>query len=278
MSDLPPKKKRPRVAGQPRPGADRAGTSGAKRPVAGASRRAPIQRLGFSDATASTGAAKSAPAKRPTPKRPAAKRSSAVVSGTRPGSSSGTGSASSGGVARSAPGRTGAAASASGRGPLILGAVGLIGLLIGVIGLVHPGGASRSDLAFIDKSATSEVLGQVETASCTILGPARGQTVQQWIDSSRAVLVGPARAEWEKQMPTNRTVIEQTQQTNECRVDAIGVRGLTGGGNGAKAQILASLVLSMSQGGMAAGSMVVGMQYEVVRQDDKWKIERVAAW
>ena len=45
-----------------------------------------------------------------------------------------------------------------------------------------------------------------------------------------------------------------------------------------KAQILASLVLSMSQGGMAAGSMVVGMQYEVVRQDDKWKIERVAAW
>ena len=68
------------------------------------------------------------------------------------------------------------------------------------------------------------------------------------------MLIGAARQEWEKQMPTNRSMIEQTQQTNDCRVDAIGLRGLTGGGNGATAQVLASLVISMNQGAANAGS------------------------
>ena len=79
-------------------------------------------------------------------------------------------------------------------------------------------------------------------------------------------------------MPTNRSMIEQTQQTNDCRVDAIGLRGLTGGGNGATAQVLASLVISMNQGAANAGSLVVGIQYQVVNQDGKWKISRVDAW
>ena len=63
-----------------------------------------------------------------------------------------------------------------------------------------------------------------------------------------------------------------------CPWCIIGLRGLTGGGNGATAQVLASLVISMNQGAANAGSLVVGIQYQVVNQDGKWKISRVDAW
>ena len=251
-----------------------------------ASKRAPIQRLGSSDESATAPSAtpkKSAP-RTPTtkPGRLASSTGSAASAGAEKSSTGKAGAAKTAaakpGVAKTAPSRAAAADSTSARGPLILAAVGAVALLIGLIGLLHPGAGDLSDKSFINKSATSEVLGQTETAACAILGPRRGETIDKWIATSRAVLVGPARQEWEKQMPTNRSMIEQTQQTNDCRVDAIGVRGLTGGGNGATAQVLASLVISMNQGVSNAGSLVVGIQYQVLNSDGKWKINRVDAW
>ena len=279
MSDMPPKKKRPRVAGQPRPGSRQAeagstasSPTSSTRPVAGTSRRAPITRLGSSTASPSAKPVKSAPGKVPLNKRPAGKASSASAL-------PGEGRAGGGTVAKTAPRRAGANAGV-GRGPLRLAGVGLLGLLIGLFGLWHPGGASNSDQAFINTEATTEVLGQMEHAACAILGPTRQNknSVEDWIKYSRSVLVGPARADWEKQMPTNREVIEQTQQTQNCRIDAIGVRALTGTRDGSTAQVIASQTISLDQAGRMAGSLVVGMQYHVVRQDGKWKIERVDAW
>jgi Mce-associated membrane protein len=301
MSDMPPKKKRPRVAGQPRPGSSTGrpatGSGSAKPRPTGtptASKRAPIQRLGSSDESAS--ASPTTP-KKSAPRTPTTKPGR-LASGTGSAPSAGAEKASTGevgkvnlvkagsakagtaksGVAKTAPSRGSAGEAASTRGPLILAAIGAAALLIGLIGLLHPGAGDLSDKSFIDKSATSAVLGQTETAACAILGPRRGETIDKWIATSRGVLIGAARQEWEKQMPTNRSMIEQTQQTNDCRVDAIGLRGLTGGGNGATAQVLASLVISMNQGAANAGSLVVGIQYQVVNQDGKWKISRVDAW
>ncbi|GAA3048875.1 hypothetical protein GCM10010528_29990 [Gordonia defluvii] len=275
MSEMPPKKKRPRVAGQPRPGADRTGRPPSPRPPTGAVRRAPIERLD-PGAQAPTGKiAKTAPTRASTTKSTAKTAGKGTALPAGDGEQGGSGKP---GVTKSAPSRLRATDSATSRGPVFLAAAGIIALVVGLLGLWHPGAGNGEDKSFVDQSATSEVLGQIETAACAILGPRRGETIDKWIATSRAVLVGPARAEWEKQMPTNRDVIQQTQQTNECRVDAIGLRGLTGGGDGSTAQVLGSLVLSMNQGATAAGSIVVGIQYQVLRQDGKWKITRVDAW
>ncbi|GAB11805.1 hypothetical protein GOARA_088_00690 [Gordonia araii NBRC 100433] len=279
MSDLPPKKKRPRVAGQPRPGTGQTGREAAsgKRPAAGSSRRAPIQRLGSSGGSASAKpvAPKTAPAKTAQKKKSASPKAAAkpVVSSAGDGKNGGK----AGAVAKSAPTRR-PTGEASSRGPAILAGLGALALLVGLLGLWHPGAVDGRDKSFVDSNATSEVLGQTENAACAILGPRRGETVDKWIGTSRSVLVGAARAEWEKQLTTNRQMIEQTGQTNDCRIDAIGVRELTGAGDGSTGQVLGSLVISMDQGGMAAGSIVVGIQYQVVRQDGKWKISRVDAW
>ncbi len=277
MPDMPPKKKRPRVAGQPRPGAERSTRPAGVKPVAGTARRAPIQRLGSSSSTGAV-PAKSAPAKSVPAKQARSARRGAPVPKPAGSSSTGGSTGGAGAVAKTAPGRSGSAGSTAPRGPLVLAAAGIVALLIGLVGFWHPGGANGQDKAFVDTSATTEVLGQVEDAACTVLGPRRGQTVDKWVASSRAVLVGQARADWEGQLPANRQMIEQSQQTNECRVDSIGVRELTGGQDGATAQVLANLVISLNQGGSAAGSVVVGIQYRVLRQAGKWKITRVDTW
>ncbi|QKT08339.1 hypothetical protein HUN08_14885 [Gordonia sp. X0973] len=279
MSDMPPKKKRPRVAGQPRPGASSSQRSGAAKRTAGTSRRAPIERLG----SAESGAAKTAPLKSSPAKSSAAKSSPAKSGAAKsaPAKSSGSGTS---GTAKSSTAKSSAAVArtaprASGSIPKParwLAVAGLVGIVIGLLGWWHPGGAPRhEDASFVDSKATSEVLGQTESAVC--LMPKPGEPFEKWDRKTRQVLTGKALTDWEKSVPGNKQIIDQTNAagvTTECRVQAIGVRDLTGGGNGSTGHVLVNGVVSST----GASSVIFSKQMEVVRENGRWLIRQIDSW
>ncbi|MFT3900963.1 MAG: hypothetical protein QM728_12070 [Gordonia sp. (in: high G+C Gram-positive bacteria)] len=260
MSDsMPPKKKRPRVAGQPPAGA------GAKR-GSGSAKRAPIERLAGADAKA----AKTSPLKGASAKRVGKGKLAAPVSTAK---AAGSSASAGGGVAKTAPRAAGGQIP---RGAQLLGLIGLIGLIVGLLGFWHPGGVGRgSDQSFINSKATAEVLGQMDTAAC--LSPKPGETFEQWMKLNRSWLAGKALDQWNKSEQANRQIFEQTAGAKQdCKVRAIGVRDLTGSGNGSTAHVLVNFATSTA--GSTANSMIITLQMEVERMDGRWRIRQIDTW
>ncbi|MFT4201081.1 hypothetical protein [Gordonia sp. (in: high G+C Gram-positive bacteria)] len=273
MSEMPPKKKRPRVAGQPRPGASRTG-SAAKRAAAPKAKRAPIERLAGGDPKAAKSTpAKSAPAKSTPAKSSPAKAAAKPIKRTSTSGGAAGVAKSASGVAKSAP-RAGAGALP--RGALLLGLAGLVALVIGLFGFWHPGGAGP-DKSFLDSKATSEVLGQIESAAC--LSPKPGETFEQWKKTNYSWMTGKALEDWNKGMAVNQQIFEQTAAAgvrSDCKVRAIGVRDLTGSGDGSTAHVLVNFVTSTA--GASSNDVIVSTQMEVVRQGGRWKVSKVDAY
>ncbi|MGW0039250.1 hypothetical protein [Gordonia sp. NPDC003376] len=170
----------------------------------------------------------------------------------------------------------------SGSGPFstrliaILAGVAAVLAVVAVILGFHPGVSIGANRAFLDQTATTDLTAQAQTKVCTAIA-ADGTKVDQWAGKARAVLTGQALKEFNDYLPTQKQLLDQTKAVAECRVDAIGVRDLTGNGDGATAVVLANLVVSESVNGQATNSGTPRTQLHMVKQGDQWLISQVEA-
>ena len=131
-----------------------------------------------------------------------------------------------------------------------------------------------SDKAFIDAKATSQLTSQAQQRICAIFGYEYTE-LDAWQKRAQNALTGKAREEFDKSFKAQRDLITQTKTGAECRVDAIGVRDLTGGGDGAHASVIANLVISETQNSIATNSGAPRAQFAMVKEGDTWRIEAV---
>ncbi|NDK88494.1 hypothetical protein GYA93_02695 [Gordonia desulfuricans] len=174
------------------------------------------------------------------------------------------------------PGRASGSGLFSTRLIAILAGVAAVLAVVAVILGFHPGVTIGENKAFIDQTATTDLTAQAQTKVCTAIA-ADGTKVDQWAGQARAVLTGQALKEFNDYLPTQKQLLDQTKAVAECRVDVIGVRDLTGNGDGATAVVLANLVVSESVNGQATNSGTPRTQLHMVKQGDQWLISQVEA-
>lgn len=159
-----------------------------------------------------------------------------------------------------------------------LGVLGVItGVLVvaAVILALHPGASVGSNKAFIDQAATSELVSQAQTKVCTA-NSATGVKFDEWSGKARAGLTGEALEQFNKQVAPLKQVMEQAKATTDCQIDAIGVRDLTGSGDGSRAVIVVNMVLSGTQNGVPTQSLTPRYQVNMEKHGDAWLIAKVA--
>ncbi|UEA57904.1 hypothetical protein LK459_14995 [Gordonia otitidis] len=159
-----------------------------------------------------------------------------------------------------------------------LGVLGVItGVLVvaAVILALHPGASIGSNKAFIDQAATSELVSQAQTKVCTA-NSATGVKFDEWSGKARAGLTGEALEQFNKQVAPLKQVMEQAKATTDCQIDAIGVRDLTGSGDGSRAVIVVNMVLSGTQNGVPTQSLTPRYQVNMEKHGDAWLIAKVA--
>ena len=175
------------------------------------------------------------------------------------------------------PGRV-RAATPSGRFSARLAAtLGGIALLLGIFALIaglHPGASIGANKAFVDQAATTELTSQAQDKVCVAIA-ANGTDVDAWSKKARAALTGKALAEFDKYLPQQKQILQQTKAVADCRVDALGVSNLSGDGDGSTATIVANMIISESQNGQATNSGVPRVQFAMVKKGDQWLISEV---
>ena len=126
----------------------------------------------------------------------------------------------------------------------------LASFLMGLVG----GQRSMTPLAAVAVAAAgvgyvlgARVPAQV-TASGMLMLALRGDTeLDEWQKRAQDALTGQARTEFDETLKAQRELITQTKTGAECRVDAIGVRDLSGADDGATATVigLSSIALTI---------------------------------
>lgn len=157
---------------------------------------------------------------------------------------------------------------------IVLGAVTAVLAIIAVVLGLHPGATIGSNKAFVDQAATSELVSQAQTKVCNA-NSATGVKFDEWSNKARAGLTGEALEQFNKQVAPLKQVMEQAKATTDCQIDAIGVRNLTGGGDGARAVILVNMVLSGTQNGVPTQSLTPRYQVNMEKHGDSWLIAKV---
>lgn len=157
----------------------------------------------------------------------------------------------------------------------------VLGIITGVLAIaaivlaVHPGATIGSNKAFIDQAATSELVSQAQTKVCTA-NSANGTKFDEWSNNARSGLTGEALAQFNKQVAPLKQVMEQAKATTDCQIDAIGVRDLTGSGDGSRAVIVVNMILSGTQNGVPTQSLTPRYQVNMEKHGDSWLIAKVA--
>ncbi|MDV6313398.1 hypothetical protein R3Q15_16105 [Gordonia amicalis] len=202
--------------------------------------------------------------------RPVSRVSTLRPSGTQTGADgpSSTGS----GPSRPAPER----GPAKKRNPLLLTAMlAGVAVLLGIAAVIlafRPGlGENR---AFVDQSATTELIGQSQEQICAVWGHEHTD-LGGWAKRAQNALTGDARKEFDESLKTQRDLITQTKSGAECRVDAVGVTNLSGAGDGARATVIANLIISETQNSIATNSLAPRVQFAMVKEGDTWRIQGV---
>ena len=157
----------------------------------------------------------------------------------------------------------------------VLGVITAVLVVAAVILALHPGASIGSNKAFIDQAATSELVSQAQTKVCTA-NSATGVKFDEWSGKARAGLTGEALEQFNKQVAPLKQVMEQAKATTDCQIDAIGVRDLTGSGDGSRAVIVVNMVLSGTQNGVPTQSLTPRYQVNMEKHGDAWLIAKVA--
>ncbi|NMO04650.1 hypothetical protein HH308_25855 [Gordonia sp. TBRC 11910] len=155
--------------------------------------------------------------------------------------------------------------------------LGVAAAVIGLIALIlafTPGAKIESNKAFVDRAATDELTSQARSKVCLPVA-VTSQDFDKWSNQARGVLVGTALKNFNDYLPTQKKLIEQSKLVADCRVDAIGVRELTGSGDGAQAKVLANILVSQNLGEQLLNSASVRVDYTLEKHGDQWLISGV---
>ncbi|GAA3699302.1 hypothetical protein [Gordonia hankookensis] len=158
---------------------------------------------------------------------------------------------------------------------ILIGVAVVLGIFALIAGL-HPGASISSNKAFVDQPATTELTSQVQSKACLLTVDTLD--VDAWAGKARSVLTGSARTEFDKYLPQQRDILNQTKQVADCRVESVGVADLSGGGDGATARVVANLIVSQKQAGIAGQSAAPRYQFSMVKHGDDWLISQVEAF
>ncbi|WP_431840154.1 hypothetical protein [Gordonia hongkongensis] len=156
----------------------------------------------------------------------------------------------------------------------VLAGVAAVLFVIAAILAFHPGAEIGPNKAFVDQESTSQLTSQAQERICAVFGYDHTE-LDEWQKRAQDALTGQARTEFDETLKAQRELITQTKTGAECRVDAIGVRDLTGGDDGATATVIANLVVSETQNSMATNSGAPRAQFAMVREGDQWRIRAV---
>ncbi len=157
----------------------------------------------------------------------------------------------------------------------VLGVITGVLVIAAIVLAFHPGATIGPNKAFVDQAATTELVSQAQTKVCTA-NSANGTKFDEWSNKARAGLTGEALAQFNKQVAPLKQVMEQAKATTDCQIDAIGVRELTGSGDGSRAVIVVNMVLSGTQNGVPTQSLTPRYQVNMEKQGDSWLIAKVA--
>ncbi|WP_238421528.1 hypothetical protein [Gordonia sp. 'Campus'] len=156
---------------------------------------------------------------------------------------------------------------------VLFGVAAVLGI-IAVVLAFHPGARIGENKAFVEQEATSQLTSQAQERICAVFGYDHTE-LDKWQQRAQDALTGQARTEFDETLKAQRDLITQTKTGAECRVDAIGVRDLSGGGDGATATVIANLIVSETQNSMATNSGAPRAQFAMVREGDQWRIRSV---
>ncbi|MFT4394611.1 hypothetical protein ACLTEW_06715 [Gordonia lacunae] len=156
----------------------------------------------------------------------------------------------------------------------VLAAVAAVLFVVAAVLAFHPGAEIGPNKAFVDQESTSQLTSQAQERICAVFGYDHTE-LDEWQKRAQDALTGQARTEFDDTLKAQRELITQTKTGAECRVDAIGVRDLSGGGDGATATVIANLVVSETQNSMATNSGAPRAQFAMVREGDQWRIRAV---
>ncbi|MBD0863996.1 hypothetical protein IA539_22755 [Gordonia sp. zg691] len=208
------------------------------------------------------------------PKRPVSRVSTLRRGDPAPSGPDGT---SPHGMSESAPAterRRGRRGSGLGSLTRILAAAAVVLGIVAAILAFHPGASIGPNKAFVDKQATSQLTSQAQDRICAVFGYDHTE-LDAWQKRAQDALTGQARTEFDETLKAQRDLITQTKTGAECRVDAIGVKDLSGADDGARATVIANLVVSETQNSMATNSGAPRAQFTLVREGEQWRIEAV---
>ncbi|EON30658.1 hypothetical protein GTC6_21525 [Gordonia terrae C-6] len=156
----------------------------------------------------------------------------------------------------------------------VLAAVAAGLFVVAAILAFHPGAEIGPNKAFVDQESTAQLTSQAQERICAVFGYDHTE-LDEWQKRAQDALTGQARTEFDETLKAQRELITQTKTGAECRVDAIGVRDLSGADDGATATVIANLVVSETQNSMATNSGAPRAQFAMVREGDQWRIRAV---
>lgn len=156
----------------------------------------------------------------------------------------------------------------------VLAGIAAVLFVIAAILAFDPGAEIGPNKAFVDQESTSQLTSQAQERICAVFGYDHTE-LDEWQRRAQDALTGQARTEFDETLKAQRELITQTKTGAECRVDAIGVRDLSGADDGATATVIANLVVSETQNSMATNSGAPRAQFAMVREGDQWRIRAV---
>ncbi|MCF8589715.1 hypothetical protein [Gordonia liuliyuniae] len=159
------------------------------------------------------------------------------------------------------------------RGTYRLAAVlGAVAVLLGAIAAVfafHPGADVTDNKAFVDQEASEKVLSQARSAACAPF-QYKYQNLDYWLTEAQSKLSGTAREQFQANLKTNRSIIEQTKSSSDCRVETVGLMDLSHD----HATVLAALQIDTTRDGALVESNKPKTGIVLVRDGDEWLVDQ----
>ncbi|MFW0795407.1 hypothetical protein AAFP30_16470 [Gordonia sp. CPCC 205515] len=202
----------------------------------------------------------------------------ARVSTLRPGNEAPAQSAAGGASKIDTAGKPGRSWSGFGNTTLyVLGGVAAVLALFALIAGLHPGAKIGPNKAFIDQAGTTELTSQASTKLCQAnsADATTEQNFDAWSGKTKTVLTGKALEQFNELIKAQKDALTQAKAKNDCRMDALGVQNMSGSDDGATAQLVATMIVSGSQNGIATQSISPRYQVNMVKHGDQWLIAEV---
>ncbi|MCF8605450.1 hypothetical protein L5I01_19030 [Gordonia sp. HY442] len=151
----------------------------------------------------------------------------------------------------------------------VLGAVAVVIAAIAAVLGFHPGADVSDNKAFVDQEASEKVLSQARTTACAPF-QFKYQNLDHWLADAESKLSGSAGEQFKTHLNTNRSIIEQTKASSECRVETVGLMDLTRD----RATVLAALQIDITRDGALVESNKPKTGVVLVRNGDDWLVDQ----